>query len=996
MKLLPLLAFLACAAAASAQMVSGEKMGHFREAFGLPATDPAFEVTLVASEPAGNVLFPGEQPKLTLLVANHSDHAIEGPAKIEVVRYGTRGLPDDVWKPQVAALSPTVAIPVQVSIPTNERQMLEVQPTIDEPFGGYAIILDLGPAGRRFATTCARTFQPSPQKLQFPKLSLDAPVGLEVLQRLGVEAVRMEIGYVDSKDRDYAAKMRDLEQKLRQFEAANITVLATLGAGGPQPLGRGRPHLSPEGVMLKTKQDLAWLPSADPDFQGFVTRLCATYGWPKGPITAVQLWNEPWEGISISGWGADSLRYREIFTAMATGVEAARAQGAAVLLAGCDSSSNTLDKLFPDGNDAFLPWLDVCTIHYMGPASPRIFKSWAERQSPRGRVQIWDTESWVANSDDRVAPVIAGDRAFGYDRTMGVFYGNISLETKKRVTLPDGATKPIENHAAWSTAAAVGAVQHFIGQREFQEMVFQNGLPWVMRFDGLDGNRDDGTLVVTGDLGASFGKEKLLFRSVDFAKDAKMELPDKGGEFLLYDAYGNAIPPIKRPAPPTPDANGQPRPEPPPLLVIPLTSNGYFLRTNGAPGSMDRLIAAVRKAGLRGIEPVEIIAHDLLSPASGQTDLHLTLTNVLNRPITGHLSGKLDEAGLQSESLTLKPNETREVILPLQNLAARPDNTYALEVEFSGSRPLVHHSENLHVNLIAHRTIEVDGNLEDWRDALPQTVRAGKDQGPSAMEAAWLPFAKYDAAQKGGLATAWLAADNQYLYLAAKIAAPEPTVGALRFAERDEDASFYPLRSYGTEGEKAELLWPPGVRRYSYRERPPLPFGSAPKFDNLQIAFNVIPEDKKSAMYLNPPGTPPRFTAYQDTDYEYALNPVADEHGGGTEIWRCLVPGMVRKHFYPHQPASSFDGPVTNGKLLITQEGNTRIIEAALPWSEIPLVKQARDAGRTIKFSYRVNSPAAPGMELAEGRSVSRQNLYAFHPDWVEHWANEVEFAFEK
>ena len=55
-----------------------------------------------------------------------------------------------------------------------------------------------------------------------------------------------------------------------------------------------------------------------------------------------------------------------------------------------------------------------------------------------------------------------------------------------------------------------------------------------------------------------------------------------------------------------------------------------------------------------------------------------------------------------------------------------------------------------------------------------------------------------------------------------------------------------------------------------------------------------------------------------------------------------------------------------------------------------------RDAGRTIKFSYRVNSPEAPGMELAEGRSVSRQNMYAFHPDWVDHWANEVEFAFEK
>ena len=54
-----------------------------------------------------------------------------------------------------------------------------------------------------------------------------------------------------------------------------------------------------------------------------------------------------------------------------------------------------------------------------------------------------------------------------------------------------------------SSAAAVGAVQHFVGERRFREMVFKNGLPWVMAFDGLpkDGqpNPDDGTVVVYGD-----------------------------------------------------------------------------------------------------------------------------------------------------------------------------------------------------------------------------------------------------------------------------------------------------------------------------------------------------------------------------------------------------------------------------------------------------------------------------------------------------------------
>jgi hypothetical protein len=149
-------------------------------------------------------------------------------------------------------------------------------------------------------------------------------------------------------------------------------------------------------------------------------------------------------------------------------------------------------------------------------------------------------------------------------------------------------------------------------------------------------------------------------------------------------------------------------------------------------------------------------------------------------------------------------------------------------------------------------------------------------------------------------------------------------------------------------------------------------------------------------MIACPPGTMPGFVNYEDTDYEYALNQVDASYGGGTEIWRCLVPGMVRKHFYPRQPASPFDGPVRDGQLVVKQDGGNRIEELAIPWSEIPLVKKALDSGGTIKFSFRVNAANGPSMELAEGRSVSKTNCYTFHPDFVSHWSNELEFSFEK
>lgn len=72
-------------------------------------------------------------------------------------------------------------------------------------------------------------------------------------------------------------------------------------------------------------------------------------------------------------------------------------------------------------------------------------------------------------------------------------------------------------------------------------------------------------------------------------------------------------------------------------------------------------------------------------------------------------------------------------------------------------------------------------------------------------------------------------------------------------------------------------------------------------------------------------------------------------------------------------------------------------MELALPWSEIPHVKQRADAGEAVKFSFRVNhNRRGPAMELAAGRSVSKPNSQAFHPDWPEHWADELEFTFEQ
>ena len=1188
-------------------MKSGEEMQSYESVFGVRINQRAypFDITLIDSTPPGNVLAPGEQPVFTFLLKNNQAAPVHTSATMNVLAYGTRGIPGNIWKPDLFKIADLPAIPFEADLPAHGTQIVKITPTLPATFGAYAFVADLGAnGGRRFATSCVRTFAPNPERIQYPKMSLDDSVGAEVLKRLGVQAIRMSCGYVPTTDPSYPEQMRQLDAKLDEFAANNITVMLMFLSGpqSPEPLGRGRPHLSDDGTMLDTKQDLAWLPANDADFQKFVAAIGRKHGWPNGNLTAVELWNEPWDGISISGWGADEPRFRELYTAMAQGVEEARAGGAQILLAGCDSSTNTFDKLFADGKDTFLKWFDVCTIHYQGISAPTLFRQWIDRKGPNGRVKIWDTESWVANTDDRVATIVAMDRAAGYDRAMGVFGGDISTENKTAVVLPDGTKKQADTFHAWSTAASVGAAQHFIGERNFHELLFKNGLPWVMVFDGLRENPDDGTVVVIGDLKEECGdtalfrgvrgmaelkqktalREKLAALPADAPERAEIEkqlaapailsgasltLQDPANEFILYDFYGN----------PVPENNH--------TIAVPLDQRGFFLRAKGAKGSFARLTQAVAQARIEGYEPLDIVAHDLLGPVGSKPSLHLSLINILNRPVSGSLSISLGNLKLDAPAkLDFQSHETKEVLVPVMGGEATADNTYPLHFKFdAGADGWSTHEENLHVNLIAKRTIRVDGNLDDWKGVLPEPVHATGNQGPSLMEAAWLPFNKFSTTQKPGFATGYLAYDDKNFYFAAKIADNTPSPGTIRYATRNDDAYFYPpvayeydplktflkkdetwsesLRekaalflpnsttersftawssvakafavdldlpvdtckqvsfyfvdwdpyktgrryvtieaqdrasgkplaktfveqygsgtyvrlllsgkvrvifrsqsgflsaslsgiffdppqkdkapsgdataelagndlttgakwqgTYGQDGyeivgapaalpvyatvtvpdiiEKKTYPWPEGVRRYSYRKQPDVPFGSSPnKFDNVQIAFNVIPLDQKSDMIPFPPGTMPNFIPHSDTDYEYALNKVADAYGGGTEIWRCLVPGMPRKTFYPRQVASPYDGPVKDGQLAVKYDSNTRIVEAAIPWTEIPLVKKAADAGQTIKFSFRVNDNDGPTMELAEGRSVSKKNSYTFHPDWAEHWSNEVEFSFEK
>lgn len=1002
-----------------------------------------YTVQEIASTGRSNVFWPGEEISFSFQFVNKTAEPLKGDGKTELVSYGFTTDPTDVFTNKTFKIADLGATPLAVDIPPNGFQNIIVKPNVPAKFGAYLLLIDLAGHGRQFGAAFLRTPFATPGKVQYPSYALDingwncVPEVFALWQRLGIKATRLEWGGRRTSGDDFVEQIAELGRVMSGMNDHDITVMLTVSnTGYPQPLNTmPRRWLNDKDEMVAEppQGDMAGLPEYDEDFQRWCALVAGTFGWPRGPLNGMELWNEPWEGISISGWGGDVLRFRELYTAMAQGVEQARKKhGVQVLIGGACSSMNTDDKLFCDGTDTFLKWLDFTSIHYQPMAAmPALVPEWMTRKSPLGPTRVWDTESWIANSEDRVAAVIASMRSLGQERTAGVLHDMVYGVQHYDLRLPNGTAK-IRVVQTWAPGGAIAAAQSFIGERRFKEILFKNGLPWVYVFDGLPksvnnraaANPDDGTVVVVGDLGGVYDRDRLLFRGVlglknvpkvaearaQFAKlpadappaerqklqralrlaavleGATLALTDGGGKFMLSDYYGNPVSP----------QNGK--------IVVPLNGLGYMLRTDGSAGSFAQLIDALKAARSEGLTSLEVRAHDLLARIEQQPALKLTLTNILNRPISGELSVSLGELQLEAlpKPLAFEANETKEVALKVTGGKSAASNTYPLKLVFdAGADGKTAHEENMHVNVIAKKAISVDGDLKEWEGVLPQPVAGGETSAANLTEKAWLPFLKFDEKTASGVATGFLAYDDNGFCFAAKIADDSPYDGNVRFAKRDDDQYYYPEKCYQAERDnqgnvknRRELKWPEGVRRYSYRKNPDIPSGEGT--DNVLLAFGVLAPGQ-NGMYACPPGTMPRYMAWKCTDYEYALNQVAEKHGGGTELWRLMAPGLPRKHFYPRQPKAPVDGgPVENGKLAMKREGNTRIVEAMLPWSEIPEVKKRLEAGQPIRFSFRVNNNKGAPLELCAQRSVSQVNINAFHDYWSDSWATEVEFAFER
>jgi hypothetical protein len=259
-----------------------------------------FDVYCIRTSSTANVFWPGEKAKLTFQLVNNTNEAISTDAKAELIQYRTRGIPNDIWLPEMIKIADIQLMTLNVNIPANGFINVDLEPNLPETLGGYAIVFDLGKYRRRLGTGVVRTFKPNLLNVQYPKQALD-DIGADSLGRIGVQAIRMGIDYIPTTYRDYVSEMEKIDRKLKEYKDKNITVLLMFMEGSALiPLGNPRSFLDEKNVFLKTKQDYVWLPELDSDFQQFVKNICVKHGWPKCCVTGVHLRNEPWEGISIS------------------------------------------------------------------------------------------------------------------------------------------------------------------------------------------------------------------------------------------------------------------------------------------------------------------------------------------------------------------------------------------------------------------------------------------------------------------------------------------------------------------------------------------------------------------------------------------------------------------------------------------------------------------------------------------------------------------------
>jgi hypothetical protein len=963
-----LVAVLACSntARAQSQFVLAANMKVLR--CDMPNTTYRFD----GSNAPGQLFLPGEPVHIKLVLTKGQDQGEVRDFAIEIQEITTRDPEARIKEaftdtggnaPLVALEGKPIAHPFTVRFGDLPETAVEVKGLpVPARFGTYALVLTRG-AKRQFLASLCRVPKPRENGRidNVPILGEGQMMGpAELLEtraqqfyRMGVRGWRSELGWRESEDgkRDWDS----YDKLFAAAEKAHCQIMVTLGGhsgwlwtfGEPTPAAGWKPGSYGYGGT----GDWVCKPEQYDRYGKWITEFCQRY-WKngQGALWGLENYNEPWEGGGISGWARDMLQYRAVQKLIAT---SARKVSPAIKILAASSIMNTEDKLYSDGSKEFDQYVDIFTDHYVVPPmcyGPLVAKAHGK--------ESMETETWFVNAEYLLPQGVAQFMACGQQR-MSPWHPRVLFDAvpgnKDHYLIPS----PV--------VAATAALNYFLTGKKFEKIVFKDHLPWVFQY-GKDDDRS-ALLIVFGQLIPIAGADPKdrLWCQVDGAAGGKMTIDNADGLLQFYDLAGNSM------------YEGRKSVELP-MTIFPT----YITCRQGAAAAAKRLAAAK----IEGKRPVEILPHDFTEPVAKGAVLSVELHNCLNRAISGQLAAQAPQ-GLQlkqdSQPVQLEAGERKAFSFELAQAAASPTNAYPFAFRFNSDAGNAEYKETLNATIIPKRTIQVDGNLDDWEDIPGVTVvaKAQKAEVTELLRRPWLQIK--DAEPQGNFAQFKLAWDERYLYVAALVNDPTPQdKGLAPMAGRNDDLYFHtkasdeqtPYKEFlakrpGRSFAEVPYVWRHNPEGPDHPSLPTIPF----RRDRLHIALDVA--DDWHDLTPTTDCVPCGFHAVPDTDYEYA----AYLTSGGSELWRYLAPGVPRVHDWPRQPkAKTATGPVPGGKHVVKRDGMTYVYELAIPKEELAQLKLA--AGTTLGVMLRAGNSSGPHVDFGTDKAVTKKNGLTLHPYW--------------
>jgi len=673
-------------------------------------------------------------------------------------------------------------------------------------------------------------------------------------------------------------------------------------------------------------------------------------------VRILDLFNEPWEGSGISGFGSTGAHLREMMRRASAGAHRA---DPTFLVGGCDSHSENEDHLLCDpGATAYIDYLAYHTFMRHVTFGPY--------QARRYGKEAYDTESWVGPGVSTPFGIVNA-LAMGFKMCHPYWQDALVLSRKKGTVMPAGA------------ASQAAAVNYFLTDMDYVGQPNPRCLPYLFVFQHRAGSptkRNYASLVYLAPRTWPWvGNNHFVPEAAtmdDLYRDIRLRgetwdqvlpsgtftIPDPRRELTVYDFDANPLPDLRRG-----DA-----------WRVPLAMHQHFYITCTA--GADRLMELLRAGKLEGLRPVQITLHDFTARVQTRPPVRVSIQNVYNEPISGSVSLTAPDGwrvGGAKEFANLPAGAKLDLEFPVLAAAASPQNLYPFAVRVTTTRGDAEWREELRANVVARGTITPDGIADDWQAIgfVPQTF-FGTDIETDPAVRYMKPYEELRRVSGegfyGSFAAAW---DDNYFYCLLRLNDPQP----------DYAVSM-------AKGEWYKMY--PGTDNVVYAKAPAAPMMNAR--DMLQLAFDF----ERNLDDFNRPDDPMyRAFPFRETDYEYSLYPTRE---AGPEVWRLYLPGTYWQcHYAPFSPNPySAQGIAADCKAAARHDGTGWTFELAIPWSEMPRLARHLKSSRTIEFAYRVRRNGGSYWST-QMRSVAKRNGPSWHPDYMcDNWSVDTEWGFEQ